>query len=241
MPTTDTGLDKTLSALGISTAEQVAARFGELRGQFDVAALSVHDESSLKPLRDEWLGRKSGVFSLVTDNWLKKSESELKPIVGQELNGLRKYVDGRLEQLQREVSDQAEAAATLKERVDLSLPGVIRPIGTHHLIRQVFQEIEDIFVSIGFSGVGRAGNRAPLLQLRGAEYSRAPSGPRRHGHVLPGVAQERARAFAAAHAYFAGADSHYGKAPAASARDCTRESVPPRQSGRDALVHVPPD
>jgi len=153
MPTTDLGLDKTLSALGVSTAEQVGARFGELRSQFDVAALSIHDESSLKPLRDEWLGRKSGVFSLVTDNWLKKSESELKPIVGQELNGLRKYVDGRLEQLQREVSDQAEAAAALKERVDLSLPGVIRPIGSHHLIRQVFQEIEDIFFSIGFSVV----------------------------------------------------------------------------------------
>jgi phenylalanyl-tRNA synthetase alpha chain len=36
---------------------------------------------------------------------------------------------------------------------DLSLPGVHRPIGSHHLIRQVFQEIEDIFVSIGFSVV----------------------------------------------------------------------------------------
>ena len=36
---------------------------------------------------------------------------------------------------------------------DLSLPGVIRPIGSHHLIRQVFQEIEDMFVSIGFSVV----------------------------------------------------------------------------------------
>ena len=36
---------------------------------------------------------------------------------------------------------------------DLSLPGVRRPIGSHHLIRQVFQEIEDIFVSIGFSVV----------------------------------------------------------------------------------------
>jgi phenylalanyl-tRNA synthetase alpha chain len=36
---------------------------------------------------------------------------------------------------------------------DLSLPGIIRPIGSHHLIRQVLQEIEDIFFSIGFSVV----------------------------------------------------------------------------------------
>ena len=44
-------------------------------------------------------------------------------------------------------------AALARERIDLSLPGVIRPVGSRHLIRQVFQEIEDIFVSIGFSVV----------------------------------------------------------------------------------------
>src|SRR5437899_13072520 len=47
-------------------------------------------------------------------------------------------------------SGEEEAA---RECVDLSLPGVIRPIGSHHLIRQVFHEIEDIFFSIGFSVV----------------------------------------------------------------------------------------
>jgi phenylalanyl-tRNA synthetase alpha chain len=40
-----------------------------------------------------------------------------------------------------------------RERVDFSLPGITRPVGSHHLIRQVFQQIEDIFVSIGFSVV----------------------------------------------------------------------------------------
>ena len=43
------------------------------------------------------------------------------------------------------------ALASAKDRADLSLPGVIRPVGSHHLIRQVMQEIEDIFFSIGFS------------------------------------------------------------------------------------------
>jgi phenylalanyl-tRNA synthetase alpha chain len=36
---------------------------------------------------------------------------------------------------------------------DLSLPGVIRPVGSRHLIRQVLQDVEDIFFSIGFSVV----------------------------------------------------------------------------------------
>jgi len=49
------------------------------------------------------------------------------------------------------IESGAEEAAS--ECVDLSLPAVIHPIGSHHLIRQVFQEIEDIFFSIGFSVV----------------------------------------------------------------------------------------
>jgi phenylalanyl-tRNA synthetase alpha chain len=51
------------------------------------------------------------------------------------------------------VESGAEATAAAKDRIDLSLPGVIRPIGSHHLIRTVMQEIEDIFFSIGFSVV----------------------------------------------------------------------------------------
>src|SRR3981189_3808057 len=47
------------------------------------------------------------------------------------------------------IATGAEAAA--RGRGDLSLAGVIRPVGSRHLIRQVFQEIEDIFFSIGFS------------------------------------------------------------------------------------------
>ena len=51
------------------------------------------------------------------------------------------------------IESGAEEAASAKDRIDVSLPGVVRPVGSRHLIRQVFQEIEDIFVSIGFSVV----------------------------------------------------------------------------------------
>jgi phenylalanyl-tRNA synthetase alpha chain len=49
--------------------------------------------------------------------------------------------------------EQSAAAQMFQPPEDLSLPGVQRPIGSHHLIRQVLQEIEDIFFSIGFSVV----------------------------------------------------------------------------------------
>ena len=152
MPSSD-GLDKTLAALGVTEASQVAARFAGLRAQFDGQFAAVQDESEWKQFRDEWLGRKSGVLSLITDNWLKPATPELKRAVGTALNELRAHVDTQIEARRRAIESGAEAEASVKDRVDLSLPGVTRPIGSHHLIRQVFQEIEDIFFSIGFSVV----------------------------------------------------------------------------------------
>jgi phenylalanyl-tRNA synthetase alpha chain len=137
--------------LGITRPEELAALFADLRGRFDEECACACDESSWKQFRDAWLGRKSGVLTQITDNWLKPAGTELKRVVGQELNQLRAHVESKIEERRKAIEAGASDAASARERVDLSLPGVIRPIGSHHLIRQVLRQIEDIFFSIGFS------------------------------------------------------------------------------------------
>jgi len=139
--------------LGITRPEELAPLFADLRGRFDEECACACEESSWKQFRDAWLGRKSGVLTQITDNWLKPATQELKRVVGQELNQLRAHVESKIEERRKSIEAGAEETASARERVDLSLPGVIRPIGSHHLIRQVLQQIEDIFFSIGFSVV----------------------------------------------------------------------------------------
>jgi len=139
--------------LGITRPEELAALFADLRGRFDEECACACDESSWKQFRDTWLGRKSGVLTQITDNWLKPATQDLKRVVGQELNQLRAHVESKIEERRKAIEAGTGEAASARERVDLSLPGVLRPIGSHHLIRQVFQQIEDIFFSIGFSVV----------------------------------------------------------------------------------------
>src|SRR5260370_2454462 len=153
MPTSDLGLDKTLAALGITQPDKIALRFAKIRMHFEGQFQTVHDESEWKIFSARWLGRKSGVLTQITDNWLKPATPELKRAVGASLNELRAHVESQIEARRAAIESGAEESALLRERIDLSLPGVMRPIGSHHLIRQVFQEIEDIFVSIGFSVV----------------------------------------------------------------------------------------
>jgi phenylalanyl-tRNA synthetase alpha chain len=151
MPTTDIGLDKTLAALGVTKPDEVALRFAKVRVHFQAHFQTVQSESEWKLFRDSWLGRKSGVLTQITDNWLKPATPELKRAVGACLNELRAHVESHIDARRVAIESGAEEAALARERVDLSLPGVIHPIGSHHLIRQVLQEVEDIFFSIGFS------------------------------------------------------------------------------------------
>jgi len=144
---------KTLAALGVTQPEQIAHLFAGVRARFEFDSAGAHNEAGWKLFRDAWLGRKSGVLAQITDNWLKPATPELKRAVGASLNELRAHVESHIEARRAAIESGAEEAALAKERIDLSLPGVIRPIGSHHLIRQVFQEIEDIFLSIGFSVV----------------------------------------------------------------------------------------
>ena len=149
-PDSKTGLP--LVHLGVTKPEEVAALFAGLRRDFERDCACACDESSWKQFRDTWLGRRSGVLTQVTENWLKQANAELKRVVGQELNALRAHVEAQIEARRTAIESGAEQV-TARERVDLSLPGVQRPIGSHHLIRQVLQQVEDIFFSIGFSVV----------------------------------------------------------------------------------------
>jgi phenylalanyl-tRNA synthetase alpha chain len=153
MPNIENPTGNTLTDLGATSAAKIADQFAEIRSRFDLESKTIHDESAWKTFRDAWLGRKSGVLAQITDNWLKPASPDLKRAVGAGLNKLRAHVESQIESRRQAIESGADQSTLAHEHVDLSLPGVTRPIGSHHLIRQVFQEIEDIFVSIGFSVV----------------------------------------------------------------------------------------
>jgi phenylalanyl-tRNA synthetase alpha chain len=151
MNTTENSTVKKLAELGVVDAAALSPLFVELRARFDAEIAAASNETSWKSLRDGWLGRKSGVLAAITDNWLKPASPELKRGVGAALNELRGHVEAQIEERRLAIEAGGESAGAARDAVDLSLPGAVRPVGSHHLIRQVLQEIEDIFVSIGFS------------------------------------------------------------------------------------------
>jgi phenylalanyl-tRNA synthetase alpha chain len=145
--------EKTLAALGVTQPDQVAPLFARLLSQASADLNALASPEAFEKFRVNWFGRKAGVVTLVGDNWLKPAARELKPAVGQELNKFKAQLEAQMEARRAAIESGAKETVSVKDRVDLSLPGATRPVGSRHLVRQVFQEIEDIFVSIGFSVV----------------------------------------------------------------------------------------
>src|SRR6267143_4505988 len=156
MPESFQKIEQTLQQLGVGSDEQVSALFVEIRQKFneqEALRRKENDPVNLQQFWTIWLGRKSGVLTKITENWLKPSPPELKRIVGQELNSLKAHVEAVRTDQRTALESAADQTALAREREDLSLPGVMRPVGSRHPLRQTFEEIERIFLSLGYTVV----------------------------------------------------------------------------------------
>src|SRR5580692_11609592 len=118
MTSSDNKAAQTLAALGATEPALVSELFAEIVARFDGEIAAARDETSWKQFRDAWLGRKSGVLTLITDNWLKPASPELKRAVGARLNELRAHVESQIEARRAAIEHGADEAALARERVD---------------------------------------------------------------------------------------------------------------------------
>ena len=150
-----TKIDRHIRDLRLASPEELKALFDELRQVFDEELAGALDPDSLQRLRKRWLTGRESIRQRALDHWLKV-ESPLRPNVGQlwrELLADEGYIAQKLGKPQEQWREATDETALARERVDLSLPGVTRPLGSRHLLRQTFAEIERIFLSLGFAVV----------------------------------------------------------------------------------------
>ena len=84
---------KTLAELGVQDAQAVARLFLEVKNNFAAELDAKKSPDQWEELRGAWLGRKSGILTRISGNWLKPATPDLKRAVGQALQrteGLRR-------------------------------------------------------------------------------------------------------------------------------------------------------
>jgi phenylalanyl-tRNA synthetase alpha chain len=121
-------------------------RIEGLRKSFEDAALGAAGPKELEELRTSFLGRKKGHITLLFED-LKSAPAEEKREAGRLVNELKGFVQEQLEAIEAKVRGAAGPARA----IDLTLPGRKRYVGTPHPLTLFEQEIERVFLGMGFA------------------------------------------------------------------------------------------
>ena len=103
---------------------------------------------ALEEVRRTYLGRK-GIIAGLFDALPGAAAAE-RPERGRRLNALRMRVETLLEGRRQEVAAAAGEARLAAEAIDVTLPGRRPHLGRRHLLRQTLDEVERIFLGLGF-------------------------------------------------------------------------------------------
>jgi phenylalanyl-tRNA synthetase alpha chain len=157
----------TVSKLSDYSEAALKRASAELFSALGDEAAAVNGESDWKIFRDRWMARKSGVLTQINDLWLKAAPREAKREAGQQVNLIKEHVEQAvagakiryqipilsIDQAGSEISEVEfqRNAFEKAELVDITLPGVRRPIGAEHPVIKTMQEIVSVFQKLGYS------------------------------------------------------------------------------------------
>jgi phenylalanyl-tRNA synthetase alpha chain len=123
----------------------------ELTSALEQECAKACSEPEWKALRDRWMARKNGILTQVNDLWLKAAPAEAKREVGRRVNELRAHVENDVVAAQERMAGRAGSDRLAAERVDITLPGITRPIGARHPVLQALDDVVKVFKSMGYS------------------------------------------------------------------------------------------
>jgi phenylalanyl-tRNA synthetase alpha chain len=133
------------------SAAALDAASRDLLSALESEAAAVNGENKHKLFRDRWLARKDGIATQINDLWLKSAPKEAKRDAGQLVNELKNKIQGTVDATLTRMQGSAAASKLASECLDISLPGIRRPLGAEHPVIRTMNEIVSVFRNLGYS------------------------------------------------------------------------------------------
>jgi phenylalanyl-tRNA synthetase alpha chain len=102
----------------------------------------------LQDLRVKYLGKKGALTTIMKG--LGTLSPVERPAVGQVVNVIKAQLEETIGAVGTRLREDKKADKLRRERLDVTLPGRRKPVGTKHPITLVIEEIVDIFAGLGF-------------------------------------------------------------------------------------------
>lgn len=120
-------------------------KFQQLRADFLDKLKEVNDANGLRELELKYLSRKGELSTLMHE--LKDLSLELK----KELGGIANEIKKELENSFNEAKAKIDSLSSKNSSIDITIPGAERPQGHLNPITIIQRELEDLFISLGFT------------------------------------------------------------------------------------------
>ena len=121
----------------------------EIQKKFDEQVKKVKSLKELNDLKIEYIGKKGPISELTS----KMKEVEDKKTFGMMVNELRVHVSDNLEYLKNKFEEEELNRKLESEKIDITLPSTKIKKGSIHPLNRTIEEIEDIFISMGYEVV----------------------------------------------------------------------------------------
>jgi phenylalanyl-tRNA synthetase alpha chain len=125
------------------------ARLAELGASALAGIAAAGSPEDLELVRVEVLGRKGTLAQISKE--MGKVAPEQRGAVGKRLNAVKQEIEAALEAKASQFAEAAQRARLDSEWIDLTLPAPGPRHGSLHPVTQIQAEIEDLFVSMGFT------------------------------------------------------------------------------------------
>ena len=109
---------------------------------------AVADEKTLNNLRTVMLGKKGELTEILKG--MKDLTNEERPVIGALANAFRDEFGVKFEAKKVEIEEALMNAALESETLDVTLPGDVQKKGSRHILTQTHEEIEEIFLGMGY-------------------------------------------------------------------------------------------
>lgn len=119
-----------------------------LKDELRQALAGVENMNQLNETKARYLGKKSPLQDLM--KLMPGLDVEERKNLGRQVNEFKNYAGELIAKKARELQELKVREQLEKDAIDITLPGKAFSIGRRHLLDQTWEELEDIFIGLGF-------------------------------------------------------------------------------------------
>lgn len=104
--------------------------------------------TTLQEMKVKYLGKKGELTTILRG--MGQLSPEERPQVGRLANEIRNYIENIISEREERLEEEQLQARLQSERIDVTLPGDQPALGSLHPLTAIVEQIEDIFIGMGF-------------------------------------------------------------------------------------------